>query len=479
VSELKTDASQHFIALVRDLTEQNAAEEQIKMLAYYDTLTGLPNRRLFWKRLAQALSSARREGHKAALLFLDLDHFKRVNDSLGHWAGDALLKHVSARLTECIRPTDEVSRSEASSASLSRIGGDEFTILLPKLDDALDAAKVAGRLQSVLSEPFVWEGQEVSARVSTGIAVFPDDGEDTEVLVRNADTAMYHAKAEGRNNFQFYGEYMNVAAQRQLRIASDLRQAVGSEELTLHYQPVRDAIGGGLTAVEALLSWTRPGEDSVSPDEFIPIAEDMGLIIPLGDWVLHSACRQGQAWQNAGFPTLRIAVNVSARQLQEPNWAERVARILAETGLSPAYLDLELTESAIMKNDETTLDNVTALSQMGVGLTLDDFGTGFSSISYLNRFPINRIKIDSSFVKQLVGGPEHAEALVVAILAMARCMNIEVVGEGVETEEQVEFLREHGCHELQGFLLSPPVPADELLGLLEEEKPGAGETTRP
>jgi EAL domain-containing protein (putative c-di-GMP-specific phosphodiesterase class I) len=331
----------------------------------------------------------------------------------------------------------------------------------------------------MLSDPFVWEEHEVYAQVSIGIAVFPDDGENAELLVRNADTAMYHAKDLGRDNFQFYGQFMNLAAQRHLHLSSELRHALERHELSLHYQPIRDAVSGELTALEALLRWNHPGDGFVPPDEFIPVAEETGLIRPLGDWALRAACVQGRAWQSAGFRAIRIAVNVSARQLQKPNWADEVARILAETGQSAAHLELELTESAIMQSDDATVENLSRLSEMGVGLCLDDFGTGYSSLSYLSRFPIDRVKIDRSFVSRLSDDSGHTSLLVEAILSMAKCLNLGVVAEGVETEEQLQFLRERGCHEIQGFLVNSPATAEELLPLFRTEKEEASEDERP
>jgi diguanylate cyclase (GGDEF)-like protein len=432
--------------LKRQIAQRENAEERIRRLAYYDGLTGLPNRQLFQEHLEKALATARAVGAPIGLLFIDLDRFKQVNDTLGHSAGDELLW-----------------------SEVSRLGGDEFTILLTAISDAQDAAKVAQRVLDELSRPLPVGGYELFTTASIGIAVYPFDGDDPETLLRNADTAMYHAKSRQRNNFQFYTEEMNVTASRKLQLASRLRHALEQGQFSLHYQPLRAAVGAWTMGAEALLRWRDPELGPVSPEEFIPIAEDTGLIAGIGDWVLRTACEQVAAWQAEGYQSLRIAVNVSSHQLRQPGWRQTVARTLEETGLSPAQLELEVTETAILQNDDVTRLALRELDDMGVGLCLDDFGTGYSSLSYLRRFPIHRVKIDRSFVGDITADPDDA-AITSAILAMAQSLRLPVVAEGVETLEQAEFLRERGCDELQGYLFSKPVPPNEFVRFLEREK---------
>ncbi len=472
VNVLKTEDGQRtYVGLIRDLTAQKAAEQEIQALAYYDSLTGLPNRHLFQERLQDTLAEAKRRDLVLGLLFIDLDHFKEINDSLGHSAGDALLCEVGARLTGCLRQSDTIMRSESvDSASLARLGGDEFTVLLPQLSNAQDAGSVAERILEVLSKPFTVDGHAFYPEASIGIAVFPGDGEDPETLVRNADTAMYHSKNAGRNRFEFYGETMSTEATRRFRLSTRLRSALENQEFVLHYQPLRDANTGTLTGAEALLRWNDPEEGLIPPDHFIPIAENIGLIVPIGEWVLRTACAQARTWQDAGFQGIRMAVNVSARQLRQRSWTRTVTRILEETGQEPTRLELELTETAILHNDGTTAENLRALREMGISLSLDDFGTGYSSLAYLNRFPIGRVKIDRSFVNEIAEGQDNAVPVVEAILAMARSLGLDVVAEGVETEYQAQFLRARNCNELQGHLCSPAVPAHEFVRFLERVK---------
>jgi diguanylate cyclase (GGDEF)-like protein len=458
--------------LIREIAQRKQAEERIRYLAYYDGLTGLPNRQLFQERLRDTLVWAKRRSQRVGLLFLDLDRFKQVNDTLGHTAGDELLRSVSDRMTHSVRLSDYVGRPEDAEpkGEVSRLGGDEFTVLLTGLTASEDAAKVAQRILDELAKPIPVDDYELFTTASIGIAVYPDDGEDLDTLLRNADTAMYHAKSQHGNNFQFYTEAMNATAARKLHLASQLRHALEQEQLELHYQPIRDASSGAVCAAEALLRWYEPETGSVSPEEFIPIAEDAGLIHDIGDWVLRSACAQVRRWQADGFDAIRISVNVSTHQLRRPSWPQTVARILADTGLSPGQLELELTESAILAHEDATIQALSQLHDMGVGLALDDFGTGYSSLSSLRRFPIERVKIDRSFVGDITADADDA-ALTAAILSMAQSLDLRVVAEGVETREQAEFLRARGCHELQGFLFSPPVPADEFRRFLVRSKP--------
>lgn len=439
-------------------------------LAYYDSLTKLPNRRRFQAQLKLGLEAAKRDGSMLGLLFVDLDHFKAINDGLGHSAGDTLLREVAVRLLSGVRSSDTVSRANSiNSETVARIGGDEFTLLLPQLRNAQDAAKVAQRLLAMLSEPIVLEGQKVYTGASIGIAVFPTDGDNAETLLRNADSAMYCAKSDTGSHFRFYGKSMNLEAKTKLQLISRLHRALEHQEFILHYQPLRDTVTGALTAAEALVRWNAPDEGLVAPDNFIPIAEETGLIVPIGEWVLRTACAQARAWQDAGYRSIRMAVNVSAHQLRRPTWVQTVVQVLEDTGLGPAHLELELTESVIMQHDQAMADNMRALHAMGVGLSLDDFGTGYSSLSYLNRFPIGRLKIDRSFIREIKGDRDNA-VLARAILALAKSLKLSVVAEGVETEFQAEFLREHGCDELQGYLLSRPVSAQDFYRFLEKEK---------
>jgi diguanylate cyclase (GGDEF)-like protein len=459
------------VELKRQIDQREKAEDRIRYLAYYDGLTGLPNRQLFQERLQNALATAKQKGTSLGLLFLDLDRFKQVNDTLGHSVGDELLCEVSDRMMSCVRFSDYVARTGVTEpvGEVSRLGGDEFTLLLPAIRDPQDAAKVAERVLEDLAKPFAVKGYELAATASIGIAVYPFDGEDSETLLRNADTAMYHAKSHNRNNFQFYTEEMNTVAARKLLIASRLRGALERGEFSLHYQPLRDAVSGKVSGAEALLRWNDPESGPVGPDEFIPIAEDTGLIIDIGEWVLRTACEQARAWHDEGFQDIRMAVNVSSHQFRQTGWSETVAEILREAGLSPAQLELEMTETAIMQNDDATMAALSELSDMGVGLALDDFGTGYSSLSYLRRFPIDRVKIDRSFVGDITSDPEDA-AITAAILAMAQSLQLLVVAEGVETVEQADFLRERGCDELQGYLFSRPVPAADFVRFLERRK---------
>jgi diguanylate cyclase (GGDEF)-like protein len=446
------------------------ALEKSLIPAFYDSLTGLPNRRLFKDRLEQALARARSCDRLAAACFLDLDGFKRINDTFGHSVGDQLLCEVARRLQENLRATDTVAHSDSHRLvqSISRVGGDEFTFLISELSDPQDPKSVVWRILETLRKPFVLDGREVTVTASLGIAVFPHDGEDAETLIRNADVAMYWAKTCGRNNYQFFAKSMDTTTQRKLNIERCLRRSLEQYPFVLHYQPIRSAESTRVVAMEALLRWQDPELGQVGPAEFIPIAEGAGLIAPLGEWVLRNACLQVKAWQDAGFGPLRMCVNASGIQIRHPAWVARVRSILEDTGLSPASLELEITESTILHEDDGTLDALRELSEMGISLALDDFGTGYSSLSYLQKFPIDRVKIDRSFVQRL--STEDGRSLAGAIISMAHNLEIGVVAEGVETREQAEFLRESGCDELQGFLFSPAVPLEQFAQFLEKEK---------
>ena len=456
------------VGTIQDITERKQAEDQIRFLAYFDSLTGLPNRRQFTERLSRSLHTAHRHGRLAALLFLDLDRFKRINDTLGHTAGDHLLQEVSRRLLTCLRKSDCVTRpaEDPVEAVVARLGGDEFIVLLTEVTRVQDAAKVARRIVEVLSEPFVLQGQEVVVTTSIGITLYPFDGEDADSLLKNADTAMYHAKDQGRNNYQFYNESMNATAFERLVLEANLRRALEREEFVLHFQPQVKLVDGEVFGAEALIRWRHPEMGLVPPGKFIPLAEETGLIVPIGEWALRTACEQMMAWQAAGLPPVRIAVNVSSPQFADPGFVAMVAEILGNTKLPPEQLDLELTESILMGDVEASTVCLQRLKELGVWLSVDDFGTGYSSLSYLRRFSLDTLKVDRSFLLDVPEDPDHV-AITRAIIALARSLNLGVIAEGVESPEQVRFLLAQGCAEAQGFLYSRPVAADEFRDLLE------------
>lgn len=442
--------------------------DQVRFLAYYDSLTHLPNRVLNRQRLELALARAQRERQKVAVFFLDLDHFGRINDTLGHDLGDQLVRDVGTRISSCCRVTDSVGlRTPENKTSVARLGGDEFTVILPDLDEPQSAAKVAQRLLQTFSEPFLLGGQEVFVTASIGIAIYPDDGNDIEGLLKNADSAMYYAKEQGRNNFQMYSRSMNETALARLTLENELRRSVERNEFIMHYQPVADLTTGSIVGMEALVRWKHPRLGLVSPLSFIPLAEDSGLIGPLGEWILRSACAQNRAWQDAGLPPIRVAVNLSSRQFRQRDLIDMVRRVLQETRLDPRWLTLELTESILMQNADDNIATLNAFKAMGLRLSIDDFGTGYSSLSYLKHFPLDTLKVDQSFVKDIPHSPENA-AITGAIVAMAHAMGLNVIAEGVENPEQLSFLTRVGCDEVQGFLFSRPVPAEAFGTMLRE-----------
>ena len=458
---------------LNDLTTKlEESSRKVRALAFYDATTGLANRRMFLERLREDLMIAQADGRTMGLLSLGLDGFRNINEELGHEAGDEALRLVAKRLRECVRMSDVVARPAAkgSAVQVSRVGDGEFMIALTKMSVGEDASVVAERILRRFTEPFLLDGQDLVLSACIGIALFPLDGADAETLLKNVSTAMRHAKSRGGNHYQFCSELMNEVASRKLRLRSRLGGALERQELTLHYQPVRDTRTGRISGAEVLLRWHDPELGLVPPSEFIPIAEETGLIVPIGTWVVRTACEQAREWQDRGFRSIRIAVNVSVHQLSHGNWAETVFATLQETGLSSELLELEITETAIMREDPVIMSTFASLEQRGLSIVLDDFGTGYSSLSYLRRFPIHGVKIDRSFVSEITQNEEDA-AITMAILAMARSLNLRVVAEGVETQEQATFLRARGCDELQGYLISRPVPPGEFQRFLEPEKP--------
>lgn len=453
--------------LVRRTIEEN------RSLALYDSLTGLPNRRRYQERLEKAISRAESTGELFANCFIDLDGFKRVNDTLGHRAGDQLLMQVARRILSVVRPSDWVGRPSGEETEgdipVSRLGGDEFTLILTGVGVDRYAGRVARRILEALSQPFMLDGQEIQVTASIGIAIYPSDGRDVDSLLKSADTAMYSAKSQGRNAYQYYSRTMNEEAERKIGLERRLRRAIADEEFTLWFQPIRETTTGETRAAEALIRWHDPEFGLIAPDDFIPVAEDTGLIVPIGSWVLQAACEQARRWQKEGFRPIRIAVNVSGHQIRQHDFVEKVATALETTGLSPQDLELEITESTIMQEDEATDRAFEELHELGVSVALDDFGTGYSSLSYLRRFRIDRLKIDRSFVARI---PNDAEdmAVTAAIVAMAHHLLLSVVAEGVETIEQAQSLSELGCDELQGYLFGRPVTASEFERFLIREK---------
>jgi diguanylate cyclase (GGDEF)-like protein len=470
----ENDTPLRMIGTVQDVSDRKHKEQQIHQLAYYDALTGLPNRALFRKHAERALRSAKRNGYRMALIFLDLDDFKYINDTLGHEAGDQLLCKIADYLQHSIRASDLVAKFEtedAHGASLSRLGGDEFTVLLPNLQEIEAAAKVAERVLEQLRSPIKIQGKEFFITGSLGIALYPNDGDSVDALLKYADIAMYHAKQGGRNSFRFFAKHMDEQVQLRLSMESKLKQALDRDELDLHYQAKVEIATGRIIGVEALLRWHNPEMGQVSPAQFIPVAEETGLIVPIGEWVLESACRQAQSWRRAGLDPVNIAVNLSSHQFRRGGLIERVEQVLASTGWDAQWLELELTESAIMENAQETIRVLNQLKAMGISLSVDDFGTGYSSMAYLKRFPLDVVKIDQSFVKDIADDPNDA-TIVKAIIALAHGLNLITIAEGVETEQQLNFLRQHGCDQIQGYLVNRPVPAEQMALLLQADQSG-------
>jgi diguanylate cyclase (GGDEF)-like protein/PAS domain S-box-containing protein len=458
------DAVIQVVHIQRDITGRRNVEEQTRFLAYYDGLTGLPNRTFYKELLSRALTLAQRYRRNMATLFVDLDAFKRINDTLGHDAGDQLLQEVAARLMQGVRKSDYVARADEEEAhdAVSRLGGDEFIVLLNELSRIEDAAIAANRILTELSQPFMLGGQEVFITASIGISVFPSDGTDADALLKAADIAMYHAKNQGKNNFQFYAQSMNAATLERLNLENELHRAIERKEFLLYYQPKLDARSRKVVGIEALIRWKHPGKGMVSPAEFIPLAEEGGMIVRIGDWVLSAACRQNRAWRAAGLPSFNISVNLSNRQFGHKDLIETVTRTLKDSEMDPSHLELEITESTIMQNPEKSIATLRQFKEMGIRISIDDFGTGYSSLNYLRRIPFDSLKIDRSFVMNINTSPDDA-AIVRAIIAMAHSLKLRVIAEGVETEEQFAFLRELGCDEVQGYLFSKPLPEEEYI----------------
>jgi diguanylate cyclase (GGDEF)-like protein/PAS domain S-box-containing protein len=444
------------VIVFRDVSVARAMAEQLAHSAEHDFLTGLPNRMLLNDRVTQAITLAPRHMKKVAVLFMDLDGFKHINDSLGHPIGDKLLQSIAKRLVDCVRGSDTVSRQ----------GGDEFVVLLSEVAQSEDAAISAVRLLQAVAEAHPIGAHDLHVTTSIGVSVYPDDGLDAETLIKNADTAMYQAKENGRQSYQFFKPSMNVRAVERQSIEENLRRALERQEFTLHYQPKINLVRGEITGAEALLRWTHPVRGPVSPAQFIPVAEDCGLILPIGKWVLREACKQVRAWQDAGLSPGTMAVNISAMEFRDDKFLEEVFAVLRDTGLDPKSLEFELTESVLMKRAEATESILKSLRERGVQVAVDDFGTGYSSLSYLRRLPIDALKIDQSFVRQITTDPDET-TIVTAVIGMGRNLKLRVVAEGVEIQQQLEFLRAHECDEAQGYYFSRPVLPQQFAKLLE------------
>ncbi len=443
---------------VEDVTDRKVAEERVQFLAYYDALTGLHNRTFLRQVLAKALASTRRQDQKIAVLFLDLDRFKIINDSLGHSFGDLLLQQVAERLKRCVREEDTVAR----------VGGDEFLIVLAALESVTEATIAADRILNGIAAEFLIEDQRLNVTCSIGVSIFPEHGMDGETLIKNADAAMYCAKEKGRNTFQFFTEDMNIQVVERLTLENSLRLALERKELFLVYQPQMEIASGMIVGVEALLRWQHPERGLVPPDKFIRVAESSGLIMPIGEWVLREACSQVREWQHAGLLVVPVAVNVSAVQFRQGDFLAVIKKVLSETGLSPEYLELELTESTLLSNVNVIFPMLEELRTMGLKLAIDDFGTGYSSLSYLRQFPVSKLKIDRSFVQDVVLNSDDA-AITAAIISMAKGLNLKVIAEGVETGAQMAFLRVHQCDQIQGYYFSRPLTADKVAEKLAEQ----------
>lgn len=443
---------------LRYAIERKRTEERLAYLAQYDPLTGLPNRALFQDRILAAMRHTERHNSLAVLMFLDLDHFKDINDTLGHSAGDDLLKDIAKRLHSCVRDED----------TIARLGGDEFTIILQDINHREDAATIAEKILETLSSPFVLNGDEVFVTISIGIAGYPTCGKDAETLIQNADTALYRAKSEGRNNYKFFESEMNATVSERMTMINSLRHAVQKNEFLLYYQPLIETSSAGVIGMEALLRWQHPDRGLLPAKEFVPLLEETGLIIPLGEWILDEACRQNRAWQQSGFPPICVSVNLSARQFHKCDLVSIVANALEQNQLEPQYLQLEITESILMDRTRGTLATLEQLHKLGVRLAIDDFGKGYSSLSYLKQYPFDVLKFDRCFVQDM-GTSKNGAAIVAAVIDLGHSINMSVMAEGVETEHQLNLLEERGCDQIQGYLFARPMSADNCLLWLEKK----------
>jgi diguanylate cyclase (GGDEF)-like protein/PAS domain S-box-containing protein len=444
------------VIVFHDVTESRAMTEEMSHLAQHDILTDLPNRLLLKDRISQAIAAARRNNTKVAVLFLDLDGFKDVNDSLGHAVGDTVLQSVAKCLSSCVRSSDTVSRQ----------GGDEFVVLLSEIKHPSDAGITARKILTAVTASHTFEQHDLQLTASIGLSTYPEDGQDAEILLKNADTAMYQGKKKGHNTYQFFSQDMNARTVERQTIEGDLRGALKRQEFVMHYQPKINLQTGEITGAEALIRWMHPDRGLVSPLQFIPIAEESGLILSIGQWVLGEACRQAKEWIDAGLPATPVSVNVSSVEFRSDAFLDSLRAVLKDSGLNPRYLELELTESVLMQHAEASASALGGLKSIGVRLAVDDFGTGYSSLSYLKRFPIDSLKIDQSFVHDIITDADDA-TIVTAVISMAKSLRQRVIAEGVETEEQVTFLQAHGCDEAQGYYFSKPVTAQEFAKLLE------------
>ncbi len=453
----------------KDITKHKRTEEQVRFLAYFDSLTGLPNRFFFRELLEKALSHAQHHKRILAILFLDIDNFKRINDTLGHDIGDELLQAITVRLLKTVRSSDCISRGNENTVinTLSRLGGDEFIVLLNEISDAQDASKVALRILNDISESYILRGHKVIITSSIGISLFPFDGEDAQSLLKHADLSMYHAKEMGKNNYQFYTESMKTTAFERLTLEGELNKALENDEFSVYYQPTLDVQSGKIIGAEALVRWKHPEKALISPSGFIPLAEETGQIISIDEWVLRTSCAQNKAWQRSGFSPMVIAVNLSTTHFESRKLTKLVTKALKDADLDPQYLELEITESKIMKNPVTSIIVLNELKAMGVRIAIDDFGTGHSSLNYLRQIPLDYVKIDRSFVMNITTSPQDT-AIIKSIITLAHSLNFKVIAEGVETAQQLAFLREHECDEMQGYFFSKPLPPDAFTNLLKE-----------
>jgi diguanylate cyclase (GGDEF)-like protein/PAS domain S-box-containing protein len=464
------------VGTVQDVTERKEAENRARFLANYDELTGLPNRRFLAEHLGAALARAQRSNHLVATLFLDLDRFKRINDTLGHSLGDRLLQMVTERLRAGVRESDAVGRvreadEPTSRPLIARFGGDEFILVLTDLAHALDADTVARRILRTIREPLVVEGHEVVVTASIGISLFPNNGRDVDTLLRNADAAMYHAKGRGRDGHEFYDLSMNASAIEGLALEKELRRALEEEQFLLYFQPQVDSRTGHIVGAEALIRWRHPTRGLIAPEAFIPLTEETGLIVPIGEWVVRTACAEARAWNDAGWGPVRVSVNLSGRQFKQGNLRAIIERSVDAARLPPSLLELEITESVVLEEPGESIATVKALRAQGLTIAVDDFGTGYSSLSYLKRLPVDRVKIDRSFIRNVLTDPDDA-ALSTAIIAMAGALRLESVAEGVESQGEAEFLRSQGCQYLQGYFFSRPLSAADFTRLLRRTREG-------